>query len=369
VDKNPDDQQNGKIRGKKPEATEQELAIRRVLYIAEAVPPCMPLFRQHYRGATVSDIEYYLGEKGIHVSRRTIQRDLDLFKRMFQDGIQEDMERGQRGAAWCWAPVSPFGWHLPGLNIETRLALFLGRQILSKTWPTFPFQESGDSWKTIPMMGSADWQWWTRIRVIDAGIPRIPPEMNDRIVQTLLTGYLLGKKIEISYNTTDPAYAGQPLLGIIDPLGIVIRDGRLHMVCRFGTSAPRYISFQRVGEAKITAESVTTPEDFNLDEFIQQEFLFPVDKQKRISMLHVVLRFTKEAARTVLERPIGVDQEYRVDPDKGDGYLLVSATVHDTKDLRWWINGYGPSVEVLEPPSLRKEVMENARHMLEMYSS
>lgn len=348
--------------------TEQELAIRRLLFVAEAIPPCLLHLPEHHRGATVTDLETYLRkEKGIRVTRRTIQRDLHLLKRLFEEGIQENAGSGQRGAAWCWASASSLGWHLPALNIETRLALFLGRQILHKTWPTFHFQESGDSWKTIPLIARTDWHWWNSIRVVDAGIPRIPSEMNDQVVQTLLTGYLLGKKIAISYNTTDPVYAGHPLEGVIDPLGIVIRDSRLHMACRFGPSAPRYISFQRVSKAEILPETATIPDDFDLDSFIQQEFLFPMTQQERISMLNIQLRFTKEAARTVLERPISSDQQHQIDPVKGDTYILISATVHNSKDLRWWINSYGSSVEVLKPDFLRKEIMENLDEQLTMY--
>ena len=40
-----------------------------------------------------------------------------------------------------------------------------------------------------------------------------------------------------------------------------------------------------------------------------------------------------------------------------DGRLLVEATVSNNADLRWWLLGFGPGVEVLGPPSLRKSAI------------
>ena len=41
--------------------------------------------------------------------------------------------------------------------------------------------------------------------------------------------------------------------------------------------------------------------------------------------------------------------------DTSDGNVLVEATVADTRQLRWWLQGFGGRVEVLEPQGLRKE--------------
>ena len=47
-----------------------------------------------------------------------------------------------------------------------------------------------------------------------------------------------------------------------------------------------------------------------------------------------------------------------------DGRILVEATVSDTADLRWWLLGFGSSVEVLEPTSLREQFREQAQRLL-----
>ena len=51
-----------------------------------------------------------------------------------------------------------------------------------------------------------------------------------------------------------------------------------------------------------------------------------------------------------------------------DGKLLLEASVRLTDQLRWWILGFAEDVEVLEPDSLRKEIVKNIENMSELYS-
>ena len=53
----------------------------------------------------------------------------------------------------------------------------------------------------------------------------------------------------------------------------------------------------------------------------------------------------------------------------GDGTVLVEATVADTRQLRWWLLGFGGRIEVLEPQRLRDELKDHAERMVVRYSS
>ncbi len=53
---------------------------------------------------------------------------------------------------------------------------------------------------------------------------------------------------------------------------------------------------------------------------------------------------------------------------KKDDRMLVEATVADTLELRWWLLGFGSSVEILDPKSLRQEFVEIAEEMGKMYN-
>jgi proteasome accessory factor B len=52
-----------------------------------------------------------------------------------------------------------------------------------------------------------------------------------------------------------------------------------------------------------------------------------------------------------------------------DGCVHFRATVDGLSEIVWWVLGYGPEVEVLEPPELRDRVAEAARRMLGLYEN
>jgi len=54
--------------------------------------------------------------------------------------------------------------------------------------------------------------------------------------------------------------------------------------------------------------------------------------------------------------------------EQPDGRMLVTATVQDTSELRWWLLGFGDGVEVLKPLKLRKHFVEIAANMASTYS-
>jgi predicted DNA-binding transcriptional regulator YafY len=52
-----------------------------------------------------------------------------------------------------------------------------------------------------------------------------------------------------------------------------------------------------------------------------------------------------------------------------DGRVLLQATVLDTLELRWWLQGFGDKVEVLAPKALREEFRDAVQRMAKMYGS
>jgi predicted DNA-binding transcriptional regulator YafY len=51
-----------------------------------------------------------------------------------------------------------------------------------------------------------------------------------------------------------------------------------------------------------------------------------------------------------------------------DGRIQLTATVQETLQLRWWLQGFGDAVEVLKPLHLRKQIAENVQHLAARYA-
>lgn len=80
----------------------------------------------------------------------------------------------------------------------------------------------------------------------------------------------------------------------------------------------------------------------------------------------VVLRFSPDIARSVRDEVWHRDQEMT---DLEDGGLLLSLNVADLTEIRRHALMYGPDVEVLEPPELRRQVAEAAEGILKIYGN
>lgn len=147
--------------------------------------------------------------------------------------------------------------------------------------------------------------------------------------------------------------------------------------------APFYLHFNRrawyvTGRSKYHHEVRT----FNIERFLRvellpdQPFFIPVGwdyEQYRGNAWNMIqdredsairLRFSSLVARNVSE--VQWHKTQRV-IENGDGTIDVLFTVSGFREIVWWILGYGPEVEVLEPPALRELVRTQAEKMLSIY--
>jgi len=78
----------------------------------------------------------------------------------------------------------------------------------------------------------------------------------------------------------------------------------------------------------------------------------------------IVLRFTPEFADTAGQTTWHPSQQYEEHPD---GSLTLRFRVEGLDEIVWWILGYGPGCEVLEPRELREKVAELAQATARRY--
>jgi predicted DNA-binding transcriptional regulator YafY len=123
-------------------------------------------------------------------------------------------------------------------------------------------------------------------------------------------------------------------------LGLVARGNLLYLVCTlWDYSDIRQLALHRVVTANHTDKTVTKPDDFELDQYIEQgEFQYPVGP-----MIQLKAKFDRTAAAHLYETPLSEDQTIE---DFDADHVIVTATVRDTAQLKWWLRGFGGLVEV-----------------------
>jgi len=99
-----------------------------------------------------------------------------------------------------------------------------------------------------------------------------------------------------------------------------------------------------------------------LDAWVQELLTFPVGDTIRLK-----IRFSNQSdVQRLRESPL---VENQVIKELSDGKFELTASVEDTLQLRWWLNGFGARVEVLAPKALRQEYVELAQKYGDMYLS
>jgi predicted DNA-binding transcriptional regulator YafY len=124
----------------------------------------------------------------------------------------------------------------------------------------------------------------------------------------------------------------------------------------------KQMPLHRFHSAELLDQPVRDIPGFTLECYVreQKEFDYPESDRK----IRLVARFNTHAAHHLRETPLSEDQQI----DEAAGHVTVSATVHDTSQLRWWILGFGDQVEVLKPKAIRLELASIAKSMVQNYT-
>jgi len=106
----------------------------------------------------------------------------------------------------------------------------------------------------------------------------------------------------------------------------------------------------------------TIPDSLDLDQELTTSFgIYHADAES----VHVKLQFSRRVARYVAE--------YRWHPSQQttpqyDGSLTVEFQISGTKELKSWLLGFGQHAEVLEPPELPDDIINEIGVMAELYT-
>jgi len=180
------------------------------------------------------------------------------------------------------------------------------------------------------------------------------------VLRALALGWGSGRVVHIHYRPADSdeiretdlhPYAIEP-----SPIGhatYVIGHAR-------HANALRTYKVERIIKAELTAESFAIPEDFDAPALLRTAWGIMYGEQTE----EVVLRFVPGATRRV--------QESRWHPSQrletcDDGGCVLRLTISHPEEMRYWIRGWGPQVEVLAPGWLREEMAREARELAAVY--
>jgi len=146
----------------------------------------------------------------------------------------------------------------------------------------------------------------------------------------------------------------------VDPYRIWFFNGTFYLIgkCHLRGEV-RIFALDRIKILHLTKDSFVIPEDFNLDDFMRPSFgVFQGEPIK------VKIWFHTDVAGYIKEKIWHESQEIHL---QDDGSIIFEAEVAGTDEIKFWIMSWGSKAEVLEPESLRDEIHEEAKMILERY--
>lgn len=316
------------------------------------------LTRQNY--ITTAEIEKILVDKGYSVTRRTIQRDLVNLGLKFP--LQTKEVPGNRDRYWKFMDTAKV-YDIAGLDPQSALTLKLMQAYLKPLVPAQtlrylqPYMEQAEA--ILDDLGdNALGTWPDKVRVLQRGQPLLPPEIRDEVQDAIYQALLEDRQVWVMYRARGRSNYHER---IVHPLALVVRDQVLYLVCTIGEYTDiRQMALHRMNEARVLDAPRARPANFDIDAYIASgEFGRPVGEAIRVT-----LRFNKAAALHLYETPLAPDQTIR---ERADQTFELTATVNNTDEFRRWLLGFGAAAKVVKPCTLRDEIQETVRQMLDQY--
>lgn len=316
---------------------------------------------RHPRKVTASVLCASLQQDGFVVGKRTVERDLQSLASIFP--LVSDERSKPFG--WSWQKDAP-AFDLPGISNSEAITLLLSREHLRNLLPASTIAQLQPYFALAEQKLSALEQhsgiagWQHKVRVIPPTQPLLSPKIDEAVQATVHEALLNERQCNITYQKRE---AIEPESYPVHALGLVQRGQVLYLVCTIKTYPHiRLLALHRILAAELLDEAISPPADFDLDTYIASGALgwFP----KETIRLKVI--FTAEVAAHLYETPLSEDQTMTELPD---GRIQLEATIQETLQLRWWLQGFGEAVDVVKPVQLRRQIAESVHRLADIYKS
>ena len=313
------------------------------------------------RKITVPELKSMLVGEGYTIDTRTVQR--DLIKLSISFPLSNETEG--RKNYWYWIEEAATQ-DLPGMEPVTALAFEMAKSYLKPLLPQATLDLIQPYFnRAKEVLGehseSILRSWPGKVEVIERGPVLHKPIIKTEVQQVIYQSLLEETTINACYQ---PRESQTPKDYLMHPLGIVSRMGVLYLVCTLWDYKDiKQFALHRFISAEKATEPYHNDTNFNLHTYIedQHQFSYPTTQEP----IQLKVLFERNIAKHLAETPLSADQKLTL---QDDDRVLLEATITETLELKWWLQGFGDNIEVLEPVSMREKFKGVAAKLTEIYS-
>ena len=325
------------------------LALARLWEILKKLPPRGP-------GLTAGQITAWLKEQGYRVSKRTVERDLIGLSTSF--GLV------------CNDKSVPYGWHwMPGRQcefagieltdavslvlVESTLRQLLPVAMLEVLRPKFDLARS----KLAAQHKNPYARWIDKVRYVPAALGFIPPRVDGQVLAVIHEALLQERQVSVTY-TAHSARKAENLT--LHPLSLIQRGATPYLVATaYDYPDIRLYAIHRMKAATLTENKSKVPMGYTIDRYVKSGAMeFGAGKVIRLRAW-----VSNELGIYLAETPLATDQSIK----SKSGHYLLSVSVVDSWQLRWWIQSQGASITVCSPKHLRTEIAQSLNAAAQNY--
>lgn len=302
---------------------------------------------QRQPGQKAADLAEKLG-----VSVRTLHRYFEMLDEM---GVPVYAERGPYGG---FSLVR--GYKLPPLVFtpEEAVAVALGTSLVHEMWGQL-YREAAEGAlaKLENVLPDEQRQEiaWARRSLVATGMNRADMQALVPSLEKLRRAVRENRRVSMSYHSATHPHGERREL---DPYALVHRWGWWYVVgwCHL-REALRTFRVDRVSELALTSQVFSIPPDFDIQQYMLQEW-------QESPQLQVRLRFAPQFA-ALAQYLRGYWETFA---EQADGAVEVTFSAPEVNAAASTVLAYGPAVTVIEPPAVRQLVREWAQATAKLYN-
>jgi predicted DNA-binding transcriptional regulator YafY len=221
-----------------------------------------------------ASIEHLLASEGIEIGRRSIQRELESLATSFP---ALGCDRRSKPYGWSWDRDAPT-LEVPGMSLSQAVTLDLVRSYLVQALPRSTLRSLSPYFERAretleKNRGARLTRWSGKVRVVPRGQAMRPADVPAKVLDGVYTALLEERRLRASYR---PRGSSKQKEYTINPLGLVLRDGTLVLVCTFsGYEDIRQVLLHRMSRAELLDAAATVPKGFDLDAHVEETSAAP----------------------------------------------------------------------------------------------
>ena len=285
---------------------------------------------------TTHMLQEHLESIGIRRNIRSVQRlmnELSETLPIHQD--KRDQTYGYR-----WKPEAQVELSIPGLNNLEALLLLLAKEHVGTILPPSlmkdmePFFNEARN-KLVGSARSPESEWRSKVAISQRTHALLAPDLEEGVFETISECLFANREVEVRYRNR----LGEEREHQLRPYGLVNSSPALYLVAAMAHAPHRIGAFalHRAIEARASTIHFQRPNDFNLDEFVEEgKFAYGDGSRVQLSF-----EIAKSAGLHLTEAPLSDDQTF----EELEAAYRFKATVANSMRLKNFL--YGISGEVI----------------------